>query len=240
MTQALSRRALWTQKIADQVANTLRERIVSGALQPGESAGGREALMAEFVTTGPIVDRALDTLAEQGLLTPLIGGGFAVAATPPREGGFELPQGDTWLDVRAVLELRLGLEAVGAAYAAERHDAAQMDDIHAACEGYEQAAQQNSGSAQADFRFHSAIAAASGNPYLSDLLDYLGPLLIPRMRVALPRMAGSDRDENLEASMLEHRGIVDAIAARDPEQARERMRAHLLRSIALIDTANGA
>ena len=44
-------------------------------------------------------------------------------------------------------------------------------------------AAQDSDAAQADFRFHLAIGSASGNHYFRELTEYLGPLLIPRMRV---------------------------------------------------------
>ncbi len=238
MGHATSRRALWLQKIADQVAHTLSDRIARGALKPGDPVGDREALASEFVTSVTVIDRTLDQMTEQGVLEPGDGGIYQVSGAPMRAQGFELPEQDTLVDVVAILELRLGLEAVGAAFAAERHDDAQMAEIRSAAQAHEAAAGAGTGAAQADFRFHRAIAAASGNPYLRDLLDYLGPLLIPRMRVALPQATPDlGRDENLTASLQEHRAIVDAIAARDAELARSAMRQHLLRTIALFETS---
>lgn len=231
MSQATSRRALWLQKIADQVAHALSDRIASGALAPGVSPGSRDALAAEFVTSPSVIDRALEQMTDQGLLVPGPDGSHAVSATPVRDHGFELPQQETLSDVIAIMELRLGLEAVGAAFAAERHDAAQLAEIRAAAEAYESANLAGTGLGQADFRFHHAIAAASGNSYLLDLLDYLGPLLIPRLRVTLGPVQGA-----AEPSVAEHQAIVGAIATRDADGARRAMRAHLLRTTERVKT----
>ncbi|MBV6637778.1 MAG: FadR family transcriptional regulator [Mameliella sp.] len=233
MSHATSRRALWMQKIADQVADTLAEKIRAGTLAPGDSPGSREALMAEFVTVGSVIDKALDDLTERGLLRPGADGAPVVADLPPRAEAFALPPTETLSDVKAVLELRLGLEAVAASLAAERRSPAQLAAIEAAAEAFAHAAPAET--AQADFRFHSQIAAASGNAYMSDLLDYLGPLLIPRMRLTLPAAPGETGDRNRERSITEHAAIVAAIAAQDAEAARARMRDHLLRSLALME-----
>lgn len=235
MGSATSRRALWLQKIADQVAHTLSDRIASGDLKPGESPGSREDLAAEFVTSPSVIDRALDQMADKGVLAPRPDGTFAVSNAPMRDHGFELPQHETLADVVSILELRLGLEAVGAAFAAERQDAAQMAAIKAAADAYRTAAARGEGAGQADFRFHRSIAEASGNPYLLDLLDYLGPLLIPRLRVALPAQKGGS--QATQHSIAEHQAIVAAIEAGEADTARHAMRDHLLRTLELVKRA---
>lgn len=232
MGSATSRRALWLQKIADQVTHTLSDRIASGLLKPGDSPGSRDALAAEFVTSTSVVDRALEQMADKGLLAPRADGTYAVSSVPVRDHGFELPQHETLADLVSILEMRLGLEAVGAAFAAERHNAAQLAAIQAAADAYVTAAARGEGSGQADFRFHRSIAEASGNPYLLDLLDYLGPLLIPRLRVALPAQAGESQHP-----IAEHQAIVAAIEAGEADTARHAMRDHLLRTLDMVKRA---
>lgn len=236
MSQSMSRRALWMQKIADQISHSLTERIADGTLSPGDYAGSRDDLAAEFITSGSVVDRAIEALVDEGCLVEGPDGGFVVAEPMGGENAFELPKGETLADVRAILEMRLGLEAVGAALAAERRTDAELDVIRLAKEAYEQAAKRGEGAAQADFRFHHAIAAASGNQYLSDLLNHLGPLLIPRMRLSLPRGPEAGRDEHLQRSVRQHRAIYDKIEAKDSDNARILMREHLLSALELIDT----
>ncbi|TNF17409.1 MAG: FadR family transcriptional regulator [Rhodobacteraceae bacterium] len=232
MRPATSRRTLWLQKIADQVAHTLSDRIAGGDLKPGASPGTREALAAEFVTSTSVIDRALEQMTDKGVLTQRADGSHVVAQAPAREHGFELPAHETLADVVSILEMRLGLESVGAGFAAERHDAAHLGAIRAAADAYEAAATQGEGAGQADFRFHRSIAEASGNPYLLDLLDYLGPLLIPRMRVSLPGKRGDAAAAR--HAIDEHRAIVRAIEAREPDTARGAMRNHLSRTLEMV------
>lgn len=233
MVQPMTRRALWMHKIAEQIEHHILAQITDGTLAPGASAGNRDALAAEFVTTGSVVDLALENLLAAGQLEQGPGG-VVVARGPQPSRQFEIPTADRLEDVQAILEMRLGLEAVAAGLAAERHSKAQLGQIRKALTDYETAAAEGQGAAQADFRFHHAIAAASGNAYLLDLLDHLGPLLIPRMRVELPGSASASGDANLQRSVEEHRTIVDAIAARDTDAASAAMRHHLNRSLGLI------
>ena len=87
MATATSRRALWLQKIADEVATQVRRRIAEGTVRPGQSPGTRDSLAAEFVTSTSVIDRALDDLAEEGVLVAS-GSGFVVAMNPPTSDGF--------------------------------------------------------------------------------------------------------------------------------------------------------
>lgn len=236
----LSRRALWLSRLADEVARGLTERIRSGTLSEGEPLPDTEALMADFVTSPTVVERALETLEADGLVRRDADGVLRVApATRPAEG-FALPpmaEGSR-ADVLLVLELRIGVEAEAAALAAERRTEAQLETIRAAQADFEAAIDAGGGAAQADFAFHLAIAQASGNHYVRDLTEYLGPLLIPRMRVQLSPAAEGD-DANLRNARAEHREIVEAIAAADAEAARDAMRHHLARSLTTVRGREG-
>lgn len=77
------------------------------------------------------------------------------------------------------------------------------------------------------------MAEATGNHYVLEFVDYLGPLMIPRMRPALAA-AGALTPADLDRARQEHRAIIDAIAARDPDAARAAMHAHLGRVAARL------
>ncbi|MFW2545104.1 FadR/GntR family transcriptional regulator [Primorskyibacter sp. 2E107] len=232
MASRISRRALWLQKITDEVVSQIRRRIDLHALSAGQSPGTRDELAAEFVTSTSVIDRALDQLVEDGVLVPSEAGPV-VATEQPASNGFAISPAQTLQDVRAILELRLGLETVSAGLAALRRDEAQLAAIRQAAAAFSNA--EGDTAAQADIHFHRAIASAAGNIYLLDLLDYLGPLLMPRRRILLPKTPGTERDGNLEQSEQEHAAILAAITAQEPEAADQAMRAHLLRALALIE-----
>lgn len=229
-----SRRMLWQNKLAEEVLRGLLSRIRDGALAPGAPLPSREALAGEYVTTTTVIDRALERLAEMRVAAPDPDGSWHVTGFPGREEGFALPTGPeaTRADIIAVLELRVPVECEAAALAAARRSEAQLQAIRDAAEAFAGTAPEGA-PAQADFRFHVAIAEAAGNPYFRDLVEYIGPLLIPRMRVQLtPDAAG--RDENLARSRTEHAAIVDAIAAGDAAAARTAMSAHLARTLDMM------
>lgn len=236
MAPTLSRRSLWLNKIADEVARGLRQQIEAGTLAVGAKLPDRDVLAAQYVTTIGTVDRALDMLLEEGWIIGQVDGAFQVARDTAGETVFEVPEnfGETKEDIIAVLELRMGVEVVSAALAAERRDEAALDALRHAMEGYEAAAESKAGVPNADYRFHCEIARLADSRYIVELLEYLGPLLIPRMRVAIGPADKGLKDTNLMASVAEHRAIFDAIAAGDGEQARTAMRAHIQRSIELI------
>lgn len=232
MGKPVSRRTLWLQKLAGEVIHDITEQIRGGVLQPGERLS-LEALAADHVTSLSVVERALSDMAEAGTLVR-DGEGFRIAPDPGTSSEFAVPDdaSDRIEDILAILELRMGLEAEGAALAAERRSAEDMAEIEAAAQAYVEAVHKNEGTGRADFRLHRAIAAASGNPYLLDLFDHLGPLLIPRMRVRIS--PSTEPKSPARRSMAEHDSLVAAIRAMDAVAARGAMQAHLKRTIELI------
>ncbi|WP_172292019.1 FadR/GntR family transcriptional regulator [Pseudoruegeria sp. HB172150] len=236
MSSGLSRRALWMHKLATEVARHLDERIASGAIPEGAKLPDRDALAGEFVTSLGVIDRALEILVSRGQIRELPNGSFVVLGTALPTHGFEIPGafGAIKQDVIAIMELRMGVELVAAALAAERRDDMQLTAIQNAKEAYKLAVADKTGMPQADLRFHLSIAAASGNTYILDLLEYLGPLLIPRLRMAIPVPGQDASDRNLTASVAEHAAIVEAIEKANVDAARNAMRMHLTRSIAFI------
>jgi len=238
----LSRRGLWMQRLADEVVRGLTARICSGALPAGAPLPGREALTAEFVTSDGVVERALEKLAAEGLVVADAEGVLRVAGLPTPETAFDIPDSEaaTIADVIAVVELRIGVETEAASLAAQRRTDADLAAIRAAAEHFEAAAAAGNAPAQADFQFHRAICEATGNAYFRDLTEFLGPLLIPRMRIALSSRGGGGVDVNLQKSVTEHGVIVDAIAQSDPEAARAAMRRHLTRTLDLMRTLDPA
>ena len=81
-----------------------------------------------------------------------------------------------------------------------------------------------------DFRFHRAIADATGNPYVADLMHQLGPRVIPRTRVQATPVDPDEREEHLQRVHAEHEQILAAIERGDPDSARAAMRIHLVNS----------
>jgi DNA-binding GntR family transcriptional regulator len=81
-------------------------------------------------------------------------------------------------------------------------------------------------------RSHLAIAKATRNPHFYQSLQFLRPIIVPRVKLSAfeEDKPSKDRRRTIEEEHG-HESIVAAIEARDEVRAREGMRAHLFNSL---------
>jgi len=77
-----------------------------------------------------------------------------------------------------------------------------------------------------DIDFHRTVAAASGNPILTSLVEMVSALYYERRR----QTAEQASDRNLHDAAEAHRRIYRAIRARDADAARRAMHDHLVQA----------
>lgn len=161
-----------------------------------------------LITTGPRVGSRIRPLSSWRLLDPLV---MEWISDADMASGFE----------RDLMELRSMIEPAACAFAAERGSPDQVAAITAILAEMAGAPDRAAHEA-ADFRFHDAILRASGNI----LLVQLSPILHAVLKASF-RLSMHDR-ERIQASVALHRDVANAIAEREPGQAREAMIALLL------------
>src|SRR3546814_14578140 len=69
----------------------------------------------------------------------------------------------------------------------------------------------NQETVDADFRFHLAIAQATGNRYFVEFMSYLGQTVIPRTRINTASLGKETQRRYLERVHYEHEEIYKAI-----------------------------
>jgi GntR family transcriptional repressor for pyruvate dehydrogenase complex len=129
-----------------------------------------------------------------------------------------------------MLDFRVGVETEAAALAARNHTERQLKAMHGALEQFIASSGHPAHSMKADFEFHRAIAAATGNPFYTDCISALGQTMITMPR---PRLVASDHQDSPErfAQVVhEHSSIYAAIAEGDQVAAAAAMRLHLSNS----------
>ena len=144
-----------------------------------------------------------------------------------RVGG---PTVDSIADMLDVLELRTSIESDAAGLAAQRRSDHHLRDMREALLDFERHLERVGESVAPDFRFHVAIAEATGNRYFSDMMGQLGMAVIPRTRVSSSWLDPEHRARHLLKVNHEHQDILAAIERRDPDGARAAMRIHLVNS----------
>ena len=192
---------------ADDAAQLIRERIVAGAIRPGERIR-EEAVAAELGLSRTPIREALRRLENEGFLSHQPHRGVVV-----RE-----------LDHQAVTELYLMrevLESTAAAQAARHASEAEIATLADMLDDEEASTDDGTRSAHLNKLFHRALYRGAHNRYLMQMLDGLdvSMSLLGRTTLSLPGRA--------KLAVGEHRAIVEAIAAHDPVRAEAAARAHI-------------
>lgn len=203
--QTIARTALY-----QEVAERLRARIFAHDMAPG-SWVDEQALADEFGISRTPMREALKVLAAEGLVV-----------LKPRRGCYVAELSEQDLDevfpVMALLEGRAALEAARKASTA---DLSRLSALHAELERHGAA-----GDADAFFAindaFHAALQEIAGNGWLQHLIDDT------RKVIKLTRRHSLQVEGRLDQSLAEHRQILEALQARDPERAARAMHDHLL------------
>jgi GntR family transcriptional repressor for pyruvate dehydrogenase complex len=227
--------ALDRRRVSELLAATFVDRIVDGALHPGEPIPTERELTEAFSVGRSSVREALRILESRGLIVGDRHGRFAVAEpTEPLHRSLELLITLDGADFAELFEVRNILEVESAGLAASRRTELDLDALGDAAAAMRQSLGSADRYIEADLRFHVGIAHATGNRITAHLMHAIRDLL-GRALVEIFRIPGSP-----ESSVEQHRWILEAIEARDPVAARARMREHLTKVESEVRAAIGA
>ncbi len=215
-----------TTTLAQRVVTGLKERILSGDLAPGSKLPSESELIAAYAVSRTVVREAVTRLRAEGLVETFQGrGSFVLAVPEPTTFRVEASALRTHHDVLAMVDFRIGVESEAAALAAARADAGAASAVGAAMDAFVAAAPEEA--VEADFEFHRAVAAATGNHFYLDLIESLGPMMILLPRTRLGDAYSLTDAGHVERVRREHENVAAAVRAGDPETARAAMRVHL-------------
>jgi GntR family transcriptional repressor for pyruvate dehydrogenase complex len=209
--------------ISEEIAKQIIKLISTGELQPGQRLPSERDLCEQFGASRSSLREALRCLSIVGVLNARVGDGTSVAA----DGETFLRRIVEWRliterhDVENLMEVRIGLEGVSAANAALRASEQDIRKFQDLLERMKLAAKDARKFAILDVEFHVALAKASGNALVFDLVSMIRNHLV---RV-LPRVL--QLPNAMPLSTKEHAAIVEAIERRDAEGARMAMHTHL-------------
>ncbi len=219
---------LRAERLSDQLAVLLAERIGSGRMRPGDRLPTEAQLASDHGVSRSVVREAVHQVRSRGLLVSRQGSGMYVAEPPPHQPlPFDPKVLESMEAVLQVVELRRVLEGEMAALAAQRTTRADVAGLKRALKAIDAATDAGQLGLAEDFAFHRAIGAATHNPQFVRLLAFLEQYLLDAMRVT--KTNESRREVWMEQVRGEHRAIVEAIQARDVQGARRAAIRHHLR-----------
>jgi len=219
-------KTIHSSRLYEQIVHQIEQSIINGQLTPGTQLPAERELAQQFGVSRSAVREAVKALREKGLVEAYSGRGTFVT-----DG--------TSQAVRQSLDLMIKVgQPAGAIYLAEARNilepeiaalaAARIEEQYLASMREAFAVMDRSlGEAdadtfiEADLDFHLSLAEAAANPIILSVIDSIVGLL-REQRIRIFHVEGGP-----ERGQFHHRRILKAIECRDPEMAREAMRAHL-------------
>ena len=212
------------QKTYELVAERLLSLISSRRLGPGDLLPPERELVQLYGVGRSSIREALRMLESKGVIRGGGNGSFAVAGfanTLNSSIRFLLSVEEA--DYDELFEVRRILEGEAAALAASRRSQSDLERMTAEVEAMEAGLASEEGFITADLRFHLIVAEATRNRLILHLMHAIRALLQRSLSSAY-HIPGSP-----QGAIELHHLIIEAIAARRPEEARQRMQEHVSR-----------
>jgi GntR family transcriptional repressor for pyruvate dehydrogenase complex len=214
------------QRLSDQLAAALAQRVARGELAPGDRLPTEQQLAEAHGVSRTVVREAVHQLKSQGLLRSRQGSGVFVAdSATQRPLSFDPTVLESIDAVVQVVEVRRALEGEIAALAAERATRRHVAALRLALKAIDAAVASGRDGVPEDLAFHQVVAQATGNPQFQRLLGFLEQYLREAMRVT--RGNEARHRAFADAVRTEHHAIVEAIAAGDAAAARNAAARHM-------------
>lgn len=202
----MSALSLAPRALYEEVAELLRQRIFRRELEPG-SWIDEVKLAQEYGISRTPLREALKVLAAEGLVTMKVRRGAYVTEVSEQ-------------DLAEVYHLLALLESDAAAVVAERATPAQLKELQKLHKELEAAVKERERFFALNERFHMRLLEIAGNKWRNQMVADL------RKVMKLHRHNSLLKSGRIQESLDEHARVMEALAKRDAERARERMQEH--------------
>jgi GntR family transcriptional repressor for pyruvate dehydrogenase complex len=225
------------ESVYANVQTRLREFVRGRGLAPGERLPPERELARQLGVSRTSLRQALTALRVEGLVDVRHGDGIYLLRSvedtvPPIAAEF----GRANPELPALGEVRVGLEALGAKWAALRRGDDDLAAMVAGLRLMEQEIGDGEPGLQGDRAFHAAVLRGAHNEVLGQVLSAIADGAARMAEASLRRTGQPPRSLNA------HRLIFDAIVTRESNLAQQLMHNHLEQTseIAPLDRSNGS
>lgn len=218
------------QRLYLQVADQLSAQIANGSLEPSKRLPSERDLAALFKVSRPTIREAMIALEVSGLVEIRSGSGVYVKQQSANSHP-DLLKDDSPGPIE-ILEARLHFEAQAAFMATSHIKPEELLELKELLKALQQENLDDKGTEQADRQFHLLIAKATQNSAIHSTIAWLWRL---RDESTLSQFFHEKlRKSGVKPVIAAHQKIVEAMEAKNPEQARDAMADHLVQVIAMV------
>lgn len=213
-------------RFSEQVAEHLRQEIIEGYYQAGDTLPSEANLCARFFVSRTVIREALASLKYEGLLIAEQGRGMIIMR-PEKRMTFRI---DTVLDntdddYAYIYDMRAVLEIEASAWAAVRRTESDLEDLKYYHAQLSESIRRKTDATEAHRGFNLSLFKAAKNKYVYDFMIFLVGQIDRCMREDRERIDSSPGVAKIV--LKEHRAILNAIIASDPGAARQATMEHL-------------
>lgn len=208
-------RPIVRESIAEMVAHRVLEMVKAGALKPGDQLPPERDLAASLNVSRPSVREAIRGLSILGVVRTRQGGGAYIskldadALLGPLQFFISLEQ----VNIDELYDARSLVESNVARRAAERMTAQELQALETILEEQAGALDDSIAFRMSDYKFHEAIWEGARNAFLKRIGQSLNVMGLEF------RKRASETQGVLQRSYRDHRQLLDALKARDPDAA---------------------
>jgi GntR family transcriptional repressor for pyruvate dehydrogenase complex len=211
------------QEVLNSIITKIRDYINYKNLEPDDKLPSERMLSEKFGVSRSSVREAIQKLEFYGILKSIPQSGTFVAniGVIAMNGIIDdiLRIGES--DFKSLVETRILLELKTVRLAALRRTNEDLLQIENALEAYSLKALNGENAVQEDLLFHLAIAKASGNSTINNLMLIITPEIISYFA----KLQVCD-DNQSRAGIEEHKAVFEAIKNQDPQLAKQKMKEH--------------
>jgi len=222
-TSRIKLKPILKRSISDDIVQQIITLISNGELKAGQRLPSERELCLRFGAGRSSLREALRCLSIMGVLTARVGDGTSVAMDGSKflETVLQWRMSTQQHNIEDLMQVRIALEGISSASAATNGDNKDFKALQDLTAKMENAVEDPKRFAALDFEFHLALARASKNKLLFDLIS----LIRGQLERGVARVLKSP--DAIPLSVMEHRDIINAIVARKPQKAHEAMNTHL-------------
>lgn len=211
------------ETVAEQVARRIMAMVSARALKPGDQLPPERELAESLGVSRPSLREAIRGLSILGVVKSRQGGGAFISDLGAESllGPIRFFLSLEDVNVRELYDARSLIESDVARRAAANMSEEEFDALEAIIEEQTQILGDARAFRISDFAFHEAIWAGCGNAFLRRIGESLNVLGLEVRRRA------SETEGVLDRSITDHRRLLAALRARDPDAAAEAAQIHM-------------
>lgn len=209
--------------VLNLIISKIQDLINFKNLEPGDKLPSERVLAEKFDVSRNNIREAIQKLEFYGLLNSVPQSGTfiahigVIALNGIIDDILRLEEGD----FKSLVETRILLELKAVGFAALRRTDEELLKIEEALNSFEEKVLNGEDAVQEDLLFHLAIASASGNSVLNNLMLYITPEIITNFN----KYQICDGTKALNG-IKEHKDIFEAIKNQDSKEAKAKLKIH--------------